>query len=98
MLPLPNPVLNGIEVTHDEHRACLAERRRFLEEFAQAQGLVFPYTKEAWQAIEARWTVVGRSLDGSLLLNLTAYSDSNGRRRRYLRRIRLVKVRHLRLA
>jgi hypothetical protein len=98
MLPLPNPVLNGTEVTHDEHRACLAERRRFLEEFAQAQGLVFPFQKDAWEALEARWKVLGRSRDGSVLLNLTAYGYSGGRRRRYTRSIRLVKVRHLRLA
>jgi hypothetical protein len=98
MLPLPNPVLNDTEVTHDEHRACLAERRRFLCEFAQAEGLVFPFTKDAWRLLEHRWCVVGRSRDGSVLLKLTAYGYSTGLKRKYVRRVRLVKERHLRLA
>jgi hypothetical protein len=98
MLPLPNPVLNGTEVTHDEHRACLGERRRFLQEFAQAEGLVFPFTVDAWQALEHRWEVVGRDRDGALLLNLRAKGYRSGVKRTYRRSVRLVKTRHLRLA
>jgi hypothetical protein len=98
MLPLPNPVLNDVEVTHDEHRACLAERLRFLREFAQAEGLVFPFTVDAWNRLEARWEVVGRSRDGALLLNLRAKGYRSGVKRTYRRSVRLVKARHLRLA
>jgi hypothetical protein len=98
MLPLPLPVLNGTEVTHDEHRACLAERGRFLREFAQAEGLVFPFTKAAWDRLEPRWRVLGRSADDSVLLVLTAYGYRSGVKRKYKRSVRLVKTRHLRLA
>jgi hypothetical protein len=98
MLPLPAPVLNGVEVTHDEHRACLAERRRFNEEFAQAQGFCYPYSKASWDLSEPRWKVLGRCADGCILLNLTAVGYSTGVKRRYTRTVRLVKTRHLRLA
>jgi hypothetical protein len=98
MLPLPAPVLNGVEVTHDEHRACLGERRRFLQEFAQAEGLVFPYEKAAWERLGARWEVLERDRDGALLVIFTAHGYSTGLKRKYIRRVRLVKTRHLRLA
>ena len=97
MLPLPLPVLNGVEVTHEEHRACLAERVRFLRDFAQAQEVLFPYSRAHWEAADPRWWVAGRDRDGSLLCCFTALGITNGVKRRYIRRVRLVKGRHLRL-
>lgn len=92
MIPLYPAAVKGTVVTAEEHVAILEQRKTFLREFAIAQGMSFPYTKEEWSLIKPDWTIHGRDRDESLLVSFTAQSYVAGVKRTYRRRVRLVKV------
>lgn len=89
MLPLPRPVFDGYECTHDEHRTILEQRRATLDAAAKhwTQQESFPV---AWRlGWSCTFKILGRDRENSLLVRLTARGDRPWMR--FTRDVRLVR-------
>jgi hypothetical protein len=91
MLPLPDPYLNGIRITHEELRAIHANMRVAVhaatkERCLAGPRLLFPDRGERY-CLKAH----KRDRDGNLLASVTVYLPWSGAP--YVRRFRLVRER-----
>ena len=91
-LPLPDPILNGVPITHAELRALHQERRNTIADATVMESLFGPRLLFPDKGEYCRMRVLGRSKDGSLYA--TIYVRLVGLREPYERAVRLVARRH----
>jgi hypothetical protein len=90
-LPLPDPILNGIRITHAELRALHQERRRAIREATSRESLFGPRLLFPDKGEDCRMRAVKRDTDGNLLAFITVRCVAL--QRPYVRRVRLVRDR-----
>jgi hypothetical protein len=90
-LPLPDPILNGIRITHEELRAIHKERNLTRRDATAMESLFGPRLLFPDKGERVTHEVLQRDTDGSLKVLITVRLV--GLQRPYTRRIRLVKQR-----
>jgi hypothetical protein len=91
-LPLPDPILNGIRITHAELRALHQERRNTIADATVMESLFGPRLLFPDKGEDCRMRAVGRSKDGDLCVVITVRLV--GLRDPYERAVRLRARRH----
>jgi len=96
MIRLNRPVFNGIECTHEEHRAILKQRRATLDA-AASQWTSQQYFPVNWRhGYKATFKVLRRLPDASLCVRIVVTGP--WKKQTYTRDIRLVRERNLPLS
>ena len=91
-LPLPDPILNGIRITHAELRALHQERRNAIADATVLESLFGPRLLFPDKGEDCRMRAVGRDTDGSLKVLITVRLV--GLQQPYTRAVRLRARRH----
>ena len=86
-LPLPDPILNGVRITHAELRALHKERRNVIADATALESLFGPRLLIPSKGEYCRMRALGRSRDGDLLV--TIWCVLQGLQQPYERAVRL---------